>query len=141
MSVLRTTCAALLALGTLSAGCQQSNVTPPATDPKERLALLVLPAERKLPKDITNRFADDPRAAALGKKFFFETRFSGPLLDGANTGIPGTLGKQGDTGKVACVSCHTTVKNSFADHRSSRGQLSLASGWTHRHAPALLDVA
>ena len=140
MSALRTTCSVLLALGTLSAGCQQSNVTPPAADPKERLALLVLPEERTLPKDVTNRFADDPRAAALGKKFFFDTRFSGPLLDDANTGAPGTLGRQGETGKVACVSCHTTVHSSFADHRSSRGQLSLASGWTHRHAPSLLEV-
>jgi cytochrome c peroxidase len=141
MSVLRTTCAALLAFGTLSAGCQQSNVTPPATDPKERLALLVLPQERTLPKDVTNRYADDPRAAALGKKFFFDTRFSGPLLDSANTGAPGTLGRQGETGKVACASCHMPASKAFADIRSSRSQLSFASGWTHRHAPALLDVA
>ena len=40
-----------------------------------------------LPPDPSNRYADDPAAAALGKRFFFETRFS------AN-------------GKVSCGTCH-----------------------------------
>src|SRR5512139_1293327 len=40
-----------------------------------------------LPKDSSNRYADDPRAAALGKKVFFDLRFS------AN-------------GTVSCATCH-----------------------------------
>lgn len=40
-----------------------------------------------LPADPSNQFADDPRAAALGEKLFFDTRFS------AN-------------GQVACGTCH-----------------------------------
>ena len=40
-----------------------------------------------LPADPTNKYADDPRAAELGRKFFFETRFS-------------------SNGKVSCATCH-----------------------------------
>ena len=92
------------------------------------------------PSDPTNKYADDADAAVLGKKLFFDPRFSGPLLDDANTGEPGTLGKVGDTGKVACAGCHVP-SGSFSDTRSSRGQISLGSAWSHRRAPSLLDVA
>ena len=109
-------------------------------DSRERLAALS-PAELPAPPaDPTNAFLADPRAAVLGKKLFFDPRFSGPLLDEANNGDPGTLGLQGDTGKVACASCHIP-KSEFSDTRSSRGQISLASGWTHRRTKSLLDVA
>lgn len=40
-----------------------------------------------LPPDPSNRYADDPTAAALGEKFFFDTRFS-------------------SNGQVSCASCH-----------------------------------
>jgi cytochrome c peroxidase len=40
-----------------------------------------------LPPDPTNRFADDPRAAALGRRLFFEPRLSGD-------------------GRVSCGTCH-----------------------------------
>jgi cytochrome c peroxidase len=105
------------------------------------LKTMSLPRDAAPPMDRTNRFADDPRALSLGKKFFFETRFSGPLLDSANNGTTGTLGRVGETGKVACASCHSPQNASFSDTRSPRGQLSLGSGWTHRKAPSLLNVA
>ena len=92
------------------------------------------------PADPTNRWADDAAAAQLGKKLFFDPRFSGPLLDDANTGETGTLGKVGETGKVACAGCHVP-EGSFSDTRSSRGQISLGAAWSHRRAPSLLDVA
>ena len=99
-----------------------------------------LPENPALPADPSNRFADDARAAALGKKLFFDPRFSGPLLDDANNGTPGTLGVVGEAQKVACASCHVPA-TSFLDSRSSRAQISLGSGWSHRRAPSLLDVA
>jgi cytochrome c peroxidase len=101
---------------------------------------LLSPAELPPPRDDpSNRFLADPRAAAFGKRLFFETRFSGPLLDETNNGEPGTLGVQGETGKVACASCHVPASG-FSDTRSSRAQISLASGWTHRRTPSLLNV-
>jgi len=105
-----------------------------------RLLKLALPTQVSVPADSTNRFADDPNAAALGKKLFFDSRFSGPLLDEANTGQASTLGMVGDTGRVACAGCHVPANGRFDDNRTARGQLSLGAGWTHRRTPQLLDV-
>jgi cytochrome c peroxidase len=105
-----------------------------------RLLDLVLSAGSAPPPDVTNRFADNPAAARFGQRLFFDPRFSGPLLDSANTGLVGTLGAVGETGKVACSSCHVPT-DGFVDTRSVRGQLSLAVGWTHRRTPTVLDVA
>jgi cytochrome c peroxidase len=97
------------------------------------------PAQMPPPRpDPTNQYADDERAAELGHKLFFDPRFSGPLLDDDNDGAPGTLGKQGEVEKVACAGCHISTAG-FLDTRSARGQLSLASGWTRRRTPSLLD--
>jgi cytochrome c peroxidase len=95
-----------------------------------------LPAARP---DPTNAWADDAQAALLGKTLFFDPRFSGPLLDGDNDGAPGTLGLQGEVGKVSCEGCHNAPAG-FLDNRSPRGQISLASGWTRRRTPSLLDM-
>ena len=54
---------------------------------REVLRSLTLTSLEPLPADPSNRYADDPRAAALGHKLFFETRLSG-------------------TGTVACATCH-----------------------------------
>lgn len=91
------------------------------------------------PQDRSNRFADDPKAAALGRKFFFDSGFSGALLDGDNNGSPATLGRKGETGKVACAGCHLS-NGGFSDTRSPSKQISLASGWGVRKAISLLDV-
>jgi cytochrome c peroxidase len=53
----------------------------------ETVSELSLSQLEPLPADPTNRFADDPRAAAFGKTLFFETRLS-------------------SNGKVSCATCH-----------------------------------
>lgn len=116
-------------------GCADQDVPPEIL---ARLAALSPPAMRPLP-DVTNRFADDPRAALLGQRLFFDPGFAGPLLDDENTGIPGTLGLKGQTGKVSCASCHLPEAG-FLDSRSPGGKLSLASSWTRRRTPSLLDL-
>ena len=69
------------------------------------------------PPDPTNAHADDPAAARLGQRLFFEKRFSG-------------------NGAIACATCHDPAK-AFADDRTlSEG---LATG--KRHVPSLLNVA
>jgi len=125
----------LLAVGILLVGCAAPDVPP---DVQARLALLspaVFPGARP---DVTNRYADDPRAAALGKKLFFDPRFSGPLLDEDNQGTADTLGLRGDTGRVSCAGCHVPAAG-FLDARSPGQKLSLASSWTRRRTPSLLD--
>jgi cytochrome c peroxidase len=73
------------------------------------------------------------QAAALGQKLFFETRYSGALK------VASTLGAVGDTGKVACVSCHTSTEF-FVDTRSLPNNLSVGVTWTARSAPVLVNV-
>jgi cytochrome c peroxidase len=128
------------------------SVDPDAAAPEELRGPSELPSEiRRLltdlspaelpppPADPTNRYVEDPAAAELGKKFFFESRFSGPLLDESNNGLTGTLGMKGEAGKVACAGCHVPEAG-FLDARSPRRQISLGAGWTRRRAPSLLDV-
>jgi cytochrome c peroxidase len=109
--------------------------------PSELAALLdlfpdPLPAP---PPDVTNQFADNDAAATFGQKLFYDASFSGPLLDTDNNGGPGTLGKAGETGRVACAGCHIP-KSGFSDTRSGQLQISLGAGWGRRRAPSLLDV-
>jgi cytochrome c peroxidase len=153
-----TLCAATLTLGAvLSLACSEGPAAPEAradagsdasapqteltADLRAELEALALPEVRVVRPDVTNAYADDAEAAKLGQKFFFDPRFSGPLLDEANNGFADTLGLVGETGKVACASCHMPGNGAFVDTRSARQQLSFASGWTHRKAPSLLDVA
>jgi cytochrome c peroxidase len=89
--------------------------------------------------DPSNRFADDPKAAAFGEKLFFESGFSGAMLDLDDDGGPNSLGVRGQTGKVPCAGCHA-ADVAFLDMRSRFREISLGTGWTGRRTPTLLDV-
>ncbi|HET7189792.1 MAG TPA: cytochrome c peroxidase [Gemmatimonadaceae bacterium] len=66
----------------------------PQWTPAERAMLqsLSLATLEPLTADPSNRYGDDPRAAALGRELFFETRLSG-------------------NGKVSCASCHAPAQD------------------------------
>ena len=67
---------------------------PPRWTAQERALLrsLSLTSLEPLAPDPSNRFADDPRAAALGEALFFDARLSG-------------------NGKVSCATCHVPAKD------------------------------
>lgn len=88
--------------------------------------------------DTTNKFADDENAAILGKKFFFEKGYSGPIVVG-DDGMNGGLGAVGETGKVSCRSCH--LGDWMIDTRSKPNGTSLAIDWFFRNSPTLINVA
>jgi cytochrome c peroxidase len=92
------------------------------------------------PPDPSNRVADDPDARAFGQRLFFDPRFSGPLIEGDNDGSSSTLGLRGEAGRVSCAGCHVPA-DGFVDTRSPHRQVSLASLWTFRRSPTLLEVA
>jgi cytochrome c peroxidase len=69
------------------AACQPADPHRWSADEIETLRGLSLASLPPLPPDPSNAYADDPRAAALGHRLFFDTRFS------AN-------------GAVACATCH-----------------------------------
>lgn len=123
-----------------SGGAGGDGETPTFTD-EERAILASLSPESlpHAPIDITNRYADDAAAAELGRAFFFDPGFSGPLLTGDNNGEAGTLGVKGEAGKVACAGCHLG-QTDFQDTRSPSQQISLGAAWGRRRAPSLLDI-
>jgi cytochrome c peroxidase len=92
------------------------------------------------PADASNKFAKDAAAQRFGQKLFFDPALSGPLIEGDNDGSSATLGHMGDAGKVSCAGCHVPASG-FVDTRSPHQQISLASGWTTRRTPSLLEVA
>ncbi|HEY3494046.1 MAG TPA: cytochrome c peroxidase [Polyangiaceae bacterium] len=123
----------------------------PAADPAASGSSLVSAEARALlatlrydegppPADPSNRVADDPAAALFGQRLFFDVRFSGPLIEGDNDGSTATLGRHGEAGRVSCAGCHVPA-DAFVDTRSAHRQVSLASMWTLRRAPTLLDVS
>jgi cytochrome c peroxidase len=114
---------------------------PPEFSDTEWAALLELAPDPlpSPPLDVTNAWADDPDAALLGQALFFTPIFAGRLLDGDQNGTGTSLGNKGDTGKVACASCHVP-DDAFSDSRSPSQQISLGAGWGRRRAPSLLDV-
>ena len=91
------------------------------------------------PPDTTNRFADDAAAATFGQRIFFEHGYSGPLQVG-DDGQNGSLGAMGETGKVACASCHIP-SSWFMDSRSNPDATSIGARWTPRNAPSMVNVA
>jgi cytochrome c peroxidase len=105
------------------------------TDEERRIAetLSPLPAP---PPDTTNRWADDPRAALLGQRLFFEPGYSGRLAVG-DDGNNGGLGAMGEAGRVSCQSCHRG--DGLDDRRSRPGNVSLGADYLGRNAPTLLD--
>lgn len=115
---------------------EEPTFTPEQWEMLQALAPDPLPAP---PPDISNAWADDPLAAAFGQRLFFTPIFAGRLLDGDQNGMGTSLGNKGDTGKVACVSCHVPA-DAFTDTRSPSQQISLGAGWGRRRAPSLLDV-
>jgi cytochrome c peroxidase len=132
-------------LSALSAACGAGDAPGvPAGDgvtADERLLLEALRYDSgPPPPDPSNRVADDPAARAFGQRLFFDPSFSGPLIEGDNDGSSSTLGVRGEAGRVSCAGCHVPA-DGFVDTRSPHRQVSLASLWTLRRSPTLLEVA
>jgi len=107
---------------------------------EEREVLDTFKLDVRPPPDPSNRVADKREAAVLGKKFYFDTRFSG-TLGPANDGVTnGSLGPSGSAGRVACYSCHQIDKGG-ADYRSRPSATSLGAGYTGRNAPTVINAA
>ncbi len=83
----------------------------------EELRSMSIAALEPLPPDPTNRVADDPRAAELGRRLFFDTRLS-------------------STGRVACSTCHQPERG-FQDGLA----LAVGVGTTARRSMPIAGMA
>ncbi len=108
-------------------------VTFTAAELDEIKKLSPLPA---VPADTTNKYADNAAAAALGQMLFFDTSYSGALAVG-DDGTNGGLGAVGETGKVACASCH--MGTTMDDNRSKPGNVSLGTDFGTRNALSVVN--
>lgn len=86
-------------------------------DEIEMLKSLWIGSLPPLPKDPSNKYEDDPRAVRLGRKFFFDSRFSGNL-------------------KVSCATCHPAESNFVDDLPLAHGM-----GTTTRRTMPLIGAA
>jgi cytochrome c peroxidase len=89
------------------------------------------------PASPTNRFADDPSAAALGQRLWFEKRYAGPIMTGSTA--EGGLGTVGSAGMVACADCHDPA-HWFTDTRSVPNRTSLGTARTKRNSPSIVNA-
>lgn len=95
--------------------------------------LEIEPLSAPIPPSPFNEYADDPAAASLGRALFFETGFSTAIR------VDGPSGAVGDSGKVACATCHDPGAR-YSDPRRTGG-VSHGLDFTARNAPALVNVA
>jgi cytochrome c peroxidase len=105
----------------------EAGSSAPWTVDAQLAALSPLPA---LPPDPTNKYADDAGAATLGQALFFDKRYSGALT------VASDLGIVGDTGKVACATCHSG--GAMSDGRAPF-TVTVGTGTHTRNAPALVN--
>jgi len=94
------------------------------------------------PADASNRYVGDSAAEALGKKWFFDTRFAGTatLVDQLKRPVPYARAAKGATMAVACVTCHDLANGSI-DDTSSPGNVSIGAGWFDVNAQPTLNAA
>lgn len=86
-------------------------------DEKQILRSLWIGSLEALPPDPSNKYADNPKALALGHRLFFDVRLS-------------------SNGLVSCATCHEPAR-SFTDGKV----LAEGVGTTGRHAPTIIGMA
>jgi cytochrome c peroxidase len=85
-----------------------------------------------LPPSPSNAYADNAEAATLGQQFFFDKRFSGPIVESSELGAEGTMNT------IACATCHDPAHGG-ADTRPLGGT-SLGAAWTGRNSPTVINA-
>lgn len=104
--------------------------------PDEAAAVRTMSPLPAVPANSTNQYADNPAAATLGQKLFFDKRYSGPLAVGDDM-TNGGLGPMGEAGKIACASCH--LARGLDDQRSRPNNVSLGADFLSRNALPIVN--
>lgn len=96
-------------------------------------ALQLEPLAEPLSASPFNEYWDDPAAAELGQRLFFDKDFATAIR------LEGPSGEVGETGQVSCASCHDPEAY-FIDSRPTGG-MSHGTGYSSRNSPSLVNVA
>jgi cytochrome c peroxidase len=124
----RTFLASLMVVLSSTEACSMDFLTE---DQRAELNSMAIPP---LPPSPSNAYADNPAAATLGQQFYFERRFSGPIVEASDT-----LGPVGATETMSCATCHDPAHGG-ADTRPL-GNTSQGAAWTGRNSPTVINAA
>jgi cytochrome c peroxidase len=117
----------------ISAGCMGESSVDVFTEEEFEMIKTLGPLP-DIPLDPTNRYADNPAAAAFGQRLFYEKGYAHAL-----TIADPALGDVGEKGKISCASCHDP-SNYYTDTRSRPNATSLGVSWTIRNTPTLVNA-
>jgi cytochrome c peroxidase len=92
------------------------------------------------PADSSNKYVADPGAQALGRKFFWDTRFSGTSTgaDALARPMPFARAPKGQPISIACVTCHD-LRRGGIDPATIPGNVSIGAGWTDTNASTVYN--
>ena len=127
---------ALLAAGFALASCGTDAESTVALSADEMAVVATLSPLPAPPANSTNRYADNPAAAALGQRLFFDKSYSGPLAVG-DDGNNGGLGAIGQGGRISCADCHSGP--GLDDRRSRPDNVSLGADHLTRNSLPLIN--
>ncbi len=93
------------------------------------------------PPDRSNRLWNNPAARRLGKKFFFDPRFSGDATnkDPLRRTAVGTRAPSGTPVGISCATCHDLTRSSI-DVSSRPGHISIGAGATDVNASGVVNA-
>ena len=132
----------IIAVVAVTSGCEQQTRGIDGLFSRGEWAVIesLSPLPDAPPPDPTNAFGDDPAAATLGQKLFFDTAPGGPIIE-PDDGENGGLGAAGETGRVGCQSCHMPDDGWFQDRRSNPPATTLGVDWSGRNSPPAVNAA
>jgi cytochrome c peroxidase len=124
----------LLLVGALgTTGCEASGGEDGFSAEEWDFVLALEPLATPPQASLFNEYAGDVATASLGHKLFFEKEFSTAIK------VDGPSGEVGETGKVACTTCHEPEAY-FSDPRPTGG-MSHGTSYTTRNSPGLVNSA
>jgi cytochrome c peroxidase len=120
--------------------CANSNCGWSETESARLEALSDLPATP--PADPSNKYAALPAAQQLGRKLFWDTRFSGVSTgaDALKRPVPYGRAAKGQPLGIACVTCHDLGRGGI-DPSTVPGNVSLGASWTDVNTPTIFNDA
>jgi cytochrome c peroxidase len=120
--------------------CPNGNCGWSDTETARLAALADLPATP--PLDLSNKYSSVPAAQQLGRKFFWDTRFSGfsTGTDSIKRPVPYGRAPKGQPLGIACVTCHD-LRRGGIDPSSLPGNVSLGALWDNVNTPTMFNDA
>lgn len=122
-------------LACATAGCEFSR------DEWDEIASLAeLPT--RPPDDPSNKYVGSRAAEALGQKFFYDARFSGPStqVDALRRPVAYARSPRGQPSNLSCASCHD-YRRAGVDTTSAPGHVSIGAGWSDTNALPTFNAA